>query len=119
MLELNHGLDKIWWQVDSSAEKKPETEQATGETLYNPARVVPPQEKYIKFPEGSRYVPLKTIPSGFIMLKDLEPLEPEILVSTDTPASAPGTTTNTQAAQPNIVAEETEPQPPQPFEYVS
>jgi 26S proteasome regulatory subunit N2 len=65
-------------------------------------------------------VPLKGTPSGFVMLKDLQPLDPEILVSSDTPASAaPANTSNTQATQSNIAAEEAEPQPPQPFEYVS
>ncbi|KAI5069483.1 hypothetical protein GOP47_0015784 [Adiantum capillus-veneris] len=106
-------------QVDSPAEKKTEVEHPSGELLHNPARVVPAQEKYIKFLDGSRYVPLKTAPSGFVMLKDLEPSEPEVLVSSDAPASsAPGSTSSGQAVQSNMVAEE-EPQPPQPFEYVA
>ncbi|KAH7299750.1 hypothetical protein KP509_24G027100 [Ceratopteris richardii] len=104
-------------QVDFPAEKKSEVEQPSGEELHNPARVVPAQEKYIKFREGSRYVPIKAAPSGFVMLKDLEPSEPEVLVSSDAPASlAPGSSSGTNAGQPNIAGEE-EPQPPQPFEY--
>ena len=119
MLKMLYDLVE-YVQVDSSADKKPDADQASGETLHNPARVVTPQEKYIRFPEGSRYVPLKATPSGFVMLKDLQPSEIEILVSTDTPATAAsGTTSNTQAAQSNIIADEAEPQPPQPFEYVS
>lgn len=106
-------------QIDSVAEKKSEVDQSSGELLHNPARVVPAQEKYIKFLEGSRYVPLKSAPSGFVMLKDLEPSEPEVLVSTDAPASsAPGSTSSAQAGQSNMIGDE-EPQPPQPFEYVS
>ncbi|MCO5552254.1 hypothetical protein L7F22_005766 [Adiantum nelumboides] len=109
------GKDVDAMQVDSPAEKK--VEHPSGELLHNPARVVPAQEKYIKFLDGSRYVPVKTAPSGFVMLKDLEPSEPEILVSSDAPASsAPGSTSSAQAVQ--SVAEE-EPPPPQPFEYVA
>ncbi|PWA54542.1 26S proteasome regulatory complex, non-ATPase subcomplex, Rpn2/Psmd1 subunit [Artemisia annua] len=59
-------------------EKKAEPEP-TFEILTNPARVVPAQEKYIKFLEDSRYAPVKAAASGFVLLKDLRPTEPEIL----------------------------------------
>ncbi|KAL8048419.1 hypothetical protein ABFX02_07G064400 [Erythranthe guttata] len=57
-------------QVDSSAEKKSDPEPSF-EILDNPARVVPTQEKYIKFLEDSRYVPVKSAASGIVILKDL------------------------------------------------
>jgi len=73
-------------KVDSPTEKKSEPEP-TFEILTNPARVVPTQEKFIKFLQDSRYVPVKLAPSGFVLLKDLRPTEPEVLAITDTPAS--------------------------------
>ncbi|PNX67609.1 26S proteasome non-ATPase regulatory subunit 1-like protein [Trifolium pratense] len=87
------------------AEKKSEPEPSF-EILTNPARVVAALEKFIKFlqddkyvstkekksePEHSfeiltnparvddKYVPLKLAPSGFVLLKDLRPTEPEVL----------------------------------------
>ncbi|KAK1279681.1 hypothetical protein QJS04_geneDACA019742 [Acorus gramineus] len=73
-------------QIDSSSGKKVEAEP-TYKILSNPARVVPTQEKYIKFLKGSRYVPVKLAPSGFVLLRDLRPTEAEVLALTDTPAS--------------------------------
>lgn len=106
-------------QVDPVVEKKSELDP-TFEFLNNPARVVPAQEKYIKFPEGCRYVPLKSCPSGFVMLKDTDPSEPEVIVSTDAPASSvPASTSSAQAGQSAMTVDEAEPQPPQAFEYVS
>ncbi|KAL6338533.1 hypothetical protein AAG906_020635 [Vitis piasezkii] len=108
-------------QVDSPSEKKAEPE-ASFENLTNPARVVPAQEKFIKFLEESRYVPVKLAPSGFVLLKDLRPTEPEVLSLTDTPSStaspASGSATGQQAAASAMAVDE-EPQPPQPFEYTS
>ncbi|KAM7257793.1 hypothetical protein ACFE04_013534 [Oxalis oulophora] len=69
-------------QVDSKTEtqieKKVEAEPSF-EILTNPARVVPAQEKYIKLLSGSRYVPIKWAPSGFVLLKDTRPTERESL----------------------------------------
>ncbi|KAK6161776.1 hypothetical protein DH2020_005157 [Rehmannia glutinosa] len=108
-------------QVDSSAEKKAEPEPSF-EILTNPARVVPAQEKFIKFLEESRYVPVKSSPSGFVLLKDLRPNEPEELSLTDTPSSttsnAGGSTTGQQGSATAMAVDE-EPAPPQPFEYTS
>ncbi|PQM41990.1 26S proteasome non-ATPase regulatory subunit 1 homolog A-like [Prunus yedoensis var. nudiflora] len=73
-------------QVDGPTEKKSEPEPSF-EILTNPARVVPSQEKFIKFLEESRYVPIKLAPSGFVLLRDLRPTEPEVLSLTDTPSS--------------------------------
>ncbi|KAH9288256.1 hypothetical protein KI387_032373 [Taxus chinensis] len=102
-------------QVDNTFEKKTEAEPSS-EVLKNPARVVPAQEKYIKFFEESRYVPIKPARSGFIMLRDMQPSEPEVLVSSDAPASSvsAGSVPSTQLP---ATAEDGEPQPPQPFEF--
>ncbi|KAI4369753.1 hypothetical protein MLD38_018165 [Melastoma candidum] len=109
-------------QVDILQEKKSEPEPSF-EILTNPARVVPTQEKFIKFLEESRYVPVKLAPSGFVLLKDLRPTEPEVLSLTDSPSSNASTTggftaTGQQAPAPAMAVDE-EPQPPQPFEYTS
>ncbi|GFY81595.1 26S proteasome regulatory complex, non-ATPase subcomplex, Rpn2/Psmd1 subunit [Actinidia rufa] len=46
-------------QVDSPAEKKAAEPKPAFELLTNPPRVVPSQEKFIKFLEESRYLPVK------------------------------------------------------------
>ncbi|KAG4202186.1 hypothetical protein ERO13_A05G322400v2 [Gossypium hirsutum] len=113
-------------QVDSLPEKKAEPEpepEPTFEILTNPARVVPAQEKFIKFLEDSRYVPVKSAPSGFVLLKDLRPNEPEVLSLTDAPASAASRTTGRpavgQQSSSSAMAVDDERQVPQPFEYTS
>uniref|UniRef100_A0A5B6ZA94 26S proteasome non-ATPase regulatory subunit 1 homolog n=1 Tax=Davidia involucrata TaxID=16924 RepID=A0A5B6ZA94_DAVIN len=107
-------------QVDSPTEKKTEPEPSF-EILTNPARVVPAQEKFIKFLEDSRYVPVKLAPSGFVLLRDLRPSEPEVLSLTDAPSStasnAGGSATTQQGSASSAMAVDEEPQPPQPFEY--
>ncbi|PHT51419.1 26S proteasome non-ATPase regulatory subunit 1 -like protein A [Capsicum baccatum] len=107
-------------QVDTPAEKKNEPEPSF-EILTNPARVVPAQEKYIKFLEESRYVPIKSSPSGFVLLKDLRPDEPEVLALTDTPSSTASTTGGSagQQGSASAAAADEEPQPPQPFDYIA
>ncbi|XP_075516337.1 26S proteasome non-ATPase regulatory subunit 1 homolog A-like isoform X1 [Primulina tabacum] len=108
-------------QVDSTAEKKAEPEPYF-EVLTNPARVVPEQEKFIKFLEESRYVPVKSAPSGFVLLKDLRPHEPEQLSLTDAPSSTTSNAGGSSAGQQGstfAMAVDDEPAPPQPFEYTS
>ncbi|KAG5607615.1 hypothetical protein H5410_029107 [Solanum commersonii] len=107
-------------QVDTPAEKKNEPEPSF-EILTNPARVVPTQEKYIKFLEESRYLPIKSSSSGFVLLKDLRPDEPEVLALTDTPSSTTSSTGGSagQQGSASAVAADEEPQPPQAFEYTS
>lgn len=109
-------------KVDSPPEKKSEPEPSF-EILTNPARVVPAQEKFIKFLQDSRYVPVKLAPSGFVLLKDLRPTEPEVLALTDTPSStttsAAGGSAAAQQSSASAMAVDEEPQPPQPFEYTS
>lgn len=91
------------------------------EILTNPARVVPAQEKYIKFSETSRYLPIKASPSGFVLLKDLRPDEPKVFALTDTPSLAAFSTSGSagQQGSASAMAVDEEPQPPQPFEYTS
>ncbi|KAK4742959.1 hypothetical protein SAY87_000960 [Trapa incisa] len=109
-------------QVDSPQEKKTEPEPSF-EILTNPARVVPAQEKFIKFLEESRYVPVKQASSGFVLLRDLRPTEPEVLSLTDTPTSTgsnpSGAANGQQGSSASAMAVDDEPQPPQPFEYTS
>lgn len=110
------------WQVDTPTEKKAEPEP-TFEILTNPARVVPAQEKFIKFLEESRYVPVKSAASGFVLLRDLRPTEPEVLSLTDAPSSTASTAAAPAAAHQGgsssgaAMNVDEEPQPPQPFEY--
>ncbi|CAJ1936725.1 unnamed protein product [Sphenostylis stenocarpa] len=109
-------------QVDSPTTEKKSEPESSFEILTNPARVVPAQEKVIKFLQDSRYIPVKLAPSGFVLLKDLRPTEPEVLALTDSPSSttsaAGGSATGLQSSSSAMAVDE-EPQPPQPFEYSS
>ncbi|KAH6809118.1 26S proteasome regulatory complex [Perilla frutescens var. frutescens] len=108
-------------QVDSNSEKKAEPEPSF-EILTNPARVIPSQEKFIKFLEDSRYVAVKTAPSGFVLLKDLRPNEPEELSLTDSPSTTTSNAVGSAAGQQgpaSAMAVDEEPAPPQPFEYTT
>lgn len=113
-------------QIDAPAVEKKAEPEATFEILTNPARVVPAQEKFIKFLEESRYVPVKSAASGFVLLRDLRPTEPEVLSLTDAPSSSTAASTAAAAAPTSGTAHassgtamnvDDEPQPPQPFEY--
>ncbi|CAI5480642.1 unnamed protein product [Closterium sp. Yama58-4] len=66
--------------------KKPS--EPTSEILHNPARVLPAQEKYIKFPDTCRYAPIRKPTSGFLLLKDRQPGQPEEFALTDGPNAA-------------------------------
>lgn len=58
----------------SKAAKEPEP---SSHSLDNPARVVPAQEKLVKFPEGSRYMPIRSgRTAGILLLKDSTPGTP-------------------------------------------
>ncbi|KAG6525645.1 hypothetical protein ZIOFF_015610 [Zingiber officinale] len=110
-------------QLDTALEKKVEPELSYG-ILTNPARVVPAQEKHVRFLEGTRYVPIKLAPSGFVLLKDLQPSKVEVLALSDTPTTAPPnaartgvTSTRQQVSGSSSMAVDDEPQPPQAFEY--
>ncbi|XP_074561982.1 26S proteasome non-ATPase regulatory subunit 1 homolog B-like [Curcuma longa] len=110
-------------QVDTDSEKKVESELSY-ETLTNPARVVPAQERYIRFIEGSRYVPVKLAPSGFVLVKDLQPSEVEVFALTDTLVTAPpdtaatgATSTGQQGSGSSAMAVDDDSQPPQSSEH--
>lgn len=109
-------------QIDSTAEKKSEPEPSY-QILTNPARVIPAQEKFIEFLEDCRYVPVKSAPSGFVLLKDLRPSEPEALALTDslssTAPNATGAPATGQQGSASSMAVDDEPAPPQVFEYTS
>lgn len=120
--EFTRGFLNVCSQVDGAAEKKAPEPEPAFQILANPARVVPAQEKFIKFIEGSRYVPVRPAPCGFILLRDTQPSEAEELVLTDAPATvATGAGNNAAAAAAGpgsaAMAVDDEPQPPQPFEY--
>ena len=103
---------------EKEAEKKAEPEPAFG-TLQNPSRVVPQQERYIKFEDG-RYRPIRlrggSRCAGIIVVEDLRPEEPVELVSgkgeekeaARGPASAP--------AGPSSAADDDEAEPPAAFD---
>lgn len=116
--------------MESTSERRPESEPSSA-TLVNPSRVLPAQEKHIRLLEGSRYVPVKhkytsrPILSGFVLLRDLQPSEAEVLALTDAPSTVASTAgAGSAAAQQGstsaaAMAVDDEPQPPQPFEYSS
>ena len=91
------------------------TSEPSKEELANPARITPAQERYVRFDEGSRFLPVtaagKAAPSrGFVVLRDTTPGEEvEYVTSSRTPPAA-------AAAAPAAAAEE-EPAPPEAFEF--
>lgn len=85
-------------------EKKKEPEF---ETLQNPTRVIKPQLKVISLQKNSRYQPLKDVAcGGIIMLRDTQADQPETLVET------------VKAGGPVKEEESSEPEPPEPFEWI-
>jgi len=78
------------------------------EVLENPARVVRAQEKLITALPGSRYVPISAgRKAGIVLLKDTTPDEAEDLLEATTLQAAGGP-----------AADEAEPEPPAPFEFL-
>lgn len=77
------------------------------ETLQNPTRVIKPQLKVISLQKNSRYQPLKDVAcGGIIMLRDTQADQPETLVET------------VKAGGPVKEEESSEPEPPEPFEWI-
>ena len=107
---------------EEGAEKKKAPEPSK-EELSNPSRVTAAQERYVRFDEGSRFVPVhmastgngKAAPTrGFVVLRDTTPGEEvEYVTSTRTPPAAAAGGGAAAAAAP---AEE-EPAPPEAFEF--
>lgn len=61
-------------QAEGQKAKAPKEPEPSSHNLDNPARVVPAQEKLVKFPEGSRYVPIRSgRTAGILLLKDSTP----------------------------------------------
>lgn len=102
--EKKEEAEKKEKEKEKEEEKKKEAE-ATFEMLSNPARVMRPQLKVISLASGSRYIPLKDISvGGIIMLKNARPSEKEDIIEL-------------VAAGGPKVEEESEPEPPEPFEW--
>ncbi|XP_006819466.1 26S proteasome non-ATPase regulatory subunit 1-like, partial [Saccoglossus kowalevskii] len=93
-------------EKEKEKEKEKKEPEPTFEMLSNPARVMTAQLKVITMPEKARYVPLKQVHiGGIIMMKDNKSDEPEDLIQ-PVPAGGPK------------IEEEDEPEPPEPFEYI-
>lgn len=70
-------------QKEPKAAAEPEP---SSHSLDNPARVVPAQEKLVKFPEGSRYMPIRSgRAAGILLLKDSSPGAHWLTTANDTP----------------------------------
>jgi len=94
---------------DEKDEKKEAEPEPTEETLSNPCRVLPSQMQYICFPnevdgQVARYLPLlEKRCTGFLVLRDQRPEEPEDLFLEDEKREDD--------------EDEKEPDPPEPFEW--
>jgi len=88
--------------------EKPKEKEPDSEILHNPTRVIKPQLKVISLQKNARYVPLKDVGSGgIIMLRDTQADQPETLVET------------VKAGGPQVKEEDSsEPEPPEPFEWI-
>jgi 26S proteasome regulatory subunit N2 len=105
-------------------EKKPEDEtkppEPSKEELENPARVTPAQERFVRFDEGSRFVPAvagmagKT--RGFVVLKDTTPGE-EVEYVASTRTIVPGVTGPAGGAAAAAAPAPEEPAAPEAFEF--
>jgi 26S proteasome regulatory subunit N2 len=85
-------------------EKKKEVEPSF-EMLSNPVRVMKAQLKVMSMPTGSRYIPLKDISvGGIIMMKNARPTENEDIIELVAAGGPKG-------------EDEVEPEPPEPFEW--
>ncbi|KAK6533789.1 proteasome regulatory particle base subunit [Orbilia ellipsospora] len=75
--------------------KKSQSKETAGYKIDNMSRVLPAQLKYISFLPDSRYVPVKKVTGGVLLLADKTPSEPAKLLELKSvkPAPPPGTTT--------------------------
>jgi 26S proteasome regulatory subunit N2 len=88
-------------------------EDAPSTVLQNPARVVPAQERFVRFDDAGRYRPVKRCGAGVVLLKDTQPGEPEELVSPPPVVAAAAQ----QAPAVPVVEEEEDAAPPEAFEF--
>ncbi|KRT82499.1 HEAT domain-containing protein [Oryctes borbonicus] len=99
-------------KMEASDEKKKDEKEAKKkepepnfEMLNNPARVVREQLKFVSIIEGDQYVPLKDVSiGGIVIVRNLKPGEEELVESVSVMGPK--------------VAEENEPEPPEPFEWL-
>ena len=104
---------KEWEEKEKEEEKKKKEqelekkkEEASFDTLSNPARVMKAQLKVVRMSDGPRYAPTKDLGiGGIILMRDTKPETPVELVQ-PVPAMGPK------------AEEETEPEPPEPFRYI-
>ncbi|KAJ2724496.1 proteasome regulatory particle base subunit [Coemansia sp. Benny D115] len=98
--------------ADGSKTGKKPGRKAAAESSFSVAnltRVLPYQEKYIKWPAGSRYVPIKSSKvSGVILVKDTTPEQPENIIL----GKLPSDPEEEEEAEAGAAL-----QPPEPFEY--
>ncbi|KAI4470142.1 26s proteasome non-atpase regulatory subunit [Holotrichia oblita] len=86
-------------------ETKKKEPEPNFEMLNNPARVVREQLKFVSIIEGDQYVPLKDVSiGGIVIVRNLKPGEEELVESVSVMGPK--------------VAEENEPEPPEPFEWL-
>ncbi|CAF0707844.1 unnamed protein product [Brachionus calyciflorus] len=111
--DLDKKGDKVEEKMDvdekvktEETEKKEKEKEPDFELLQNPSRVIKPQLKVISL-KSTRYQPLKDVSNGgFIMLRDTQPDQPEVLVEL------------VKAGGPVKEDETPEPEAPEPFEWV-
>jgi len=96
-------------EKDAKDEKPAEkVVEAKFQMVNNPCRAIPPQLKVVTMPDASRYVPLKPLLfGGIIMLKDKSPDQPEEVLE---PVTAGGPKKDDDEGD--------EPEPPEPFEFL-
>ena len=94
--------------------KEPQEEEAATHELDNPARVVNAQRKFVEFLEDSRWKPVRSQPSGFVVLKDSFPEKQTVYAFDDLEGNKDAE--KQEEGGPSRQGEE--PPPPQPFEYV-
>ncbi|KAI3426179.1 hypothetical protein D9Q98_008556 [Chlorella vulgaris] len=117
--------------VEGDGKKKEKAvEEPSSYTVDNPARVAPSQRKYISFPSGQRFQPIRAAPSGFVLLKDTQPEagevdylfeeeKPAAASAAAAPAAADGATAAPAAGGAAAASPAgDEPPPPEPFEYI-
>lgn len=91
--------------VAGEAKKDSSVPEPEFEELSNPARVTGAQQPLVSYKSGQRYRPVKRQMTGFVLLEDTTPDQPESLVVAVAPkVLAPGVS-------------EDEPAPPEPFEF--
>lgn len=93
--------------MQKNQKRKLKKKEPEFELLQNPTRVIKPQLKVISQPKNSRYQPLKDVScGGIIILKDTQSDQPETIVET------------VKAGGPVKEEEASEPEPPEPFEWI-